>query len=612
MKTMKKSRFVKVLALMLVLTMLAGFSGCTGGGEEAPSEAGGRTVIYYAASYVTAQVQDAYKEMVKTYNETQGVIDGIYVQMRDNPGAIAGLESALRNNYQYDVVQLNDDEYKHLVQQNGKFFVTLDDYLTDEAKTAMDWSGIPQSLIDRFRMNTTPSEGGKFLAGTGASLLALPNGSNAQVLFYNKQILNKASINIISVPEGELEAYNTANGTSLAPHGYAEYKDAPFTDAKSSRNEKGEFIYKVFNECIPMNWDEQRLLARAFQQQYNYEYGHMSEWWFYMGFSVGGDCIGWDEATGNYKLTLGDKQPGYLALEDITVNGSSYAKGEVLHYEDKTYLNTHADALNALSGKVYPLPSMYDTVLEFTRLGVPADKQAESGLYGYGVAPSTTENRSQRFTSGTDCPFLIEEFRQTQSFHNVLGDALGMALPPQYREYTGGSTYTHNGKEYLKVIGESYDGEVYTGQLHTENGTPIVGECTTASEAAGLFLPANTKNKNYDEAFKFASWVAGPEGQKILAKGNMLIPNHTAYGLNEYAGSPDRLIPNMWAGAFVAQKADIGDYTYFTSLTWITEWSVTFNSDVRQGEMTLSDFLAQKQNAADTGLKGMRLRIKGR
>ena len=612
MKTMKKSRFVKVLALMLVLTMLAGFAGCTGGGEEAPSEAGGRTVIYYAASYVTAQVQDAYKEMVKTYNETQGVIDGIYVQMRDNPGAIAGLESALRNNYQYDVVQLNDDEYKHLVQQNGKFFVTLDDYLTDEAKTAMDWSGIPQSLIDRFRMNTTPSEGGKFLADTGASLLALPNGSNAQVLFYNKQILNKASINIISVPESELEAYNTANGTSLAPHGYAEYKDAPFTDAKSSRNEKGEFIYKVFNECIPMNWDEQRLLARAFQQQYNYEYGHMSEWWFYMGFSVGGDCIGWDEATGNYKLTLGDKQPGYLALEDITVNGSSYAKGEVLHYEDKTYLNTHADALNALSGKVYPLPSMYDTVLEFTRLGVPADKQAESGLYGYGVAPSTTENRSQRFTSGTDCPFLIEEFRQTQSFHNVLGDALGMALPPQYREYTGGSTYTHNGKEYLKVIGESYDGEVYTGQLHTENGTPIVGECTTASEAAGLFLPANTKNKNYDEAFKFASWVAGPEGQKILAKGNMLIPNHTAYGLNEYAGSPDRLIPNMWAGAFVAQKADIGDYTYFTSLTWITEWSVTFNSDVRQGEMTLSDFLAQKQNAADTGLKGMRLRIKGR
>lgn len=612
MKIMTKNRFMKVLAVVLVLALTAGFAGCTGGEEEVPTEADGRTVIYYAASYVTAQVQNAYKEMVKTYNETQGVIDGVYVQMRDNSGPIAGLESALRNNYQYDVVQLNDDEYKHLVLQNGKYFVTLDDYLTDETKAAMHWDDIPQSLIDRFRMNTTPSDNGKFLAGTGTSMLALPNGSNAQMLFYNKSILENAGVNIVSVPESELEAYNTANGASLVPHGYAEYKEAPFADAKSSRNENGEFVYKVFNECISMNWDEQRLLARAFQQQYNYAYGFMSEWWFYMGFSVGGDCVGWDEASGNYKLTLTDKQPGYLALTDITVNGTNYAKGEVLHYEDKTYLNTHADALSALSGKVYPMPSQYDAILEFTRMGVPADKQADTGINGYGIAPTTTTNRSQRFTSGTDCPFLIEEFHQAQSFYNVLGDALGMALPPQYREYTGGSTYTHDGKEYLKVIGETYDGEVYTGQLHMENGTPIVGECTTASEASGLFLPANTKNKNYDEAFKFISWVAGPEGQAILAKGNMRIPNHTSYGLNEYADSEDRLISNMWAGAYVAQKADIGDYTYFPSLTWITEWSVAFNSDVREGKMTLSKFIEQKQEAADTGLRGMRLRILGR
>ena len=62
----------------------------------------------------------------------------------------------------------------------------------------------------------------------------------------------------------------------------------------------------------------------------------------------------------------------------------------------------------------------------------------------------------------------------------------------------------------------------------------------------------------------------------------------------------------------MAQEADIGDYTYFTSLTWITEWSMAFNSDVRKGDMTLSEFIVQKQQAADTGLKGMRLRIMGR
>lgn len=603
--------FMKIIALAVSLVLVAGLFGCKTT-PDVPPEAGSRTVIYYAASYVTAEVQAAYKEMIKVYNETQGVIDGVYVQFRENAGAISGLESALRNNYQYDVIQLNDNEYKSLAIQGKNFFVSLDQYLTEEAKTAMGWNDIPANMIDRFRLDTTVSENGKFMAGTGASLLALPNGSDPQVLYYNKTILKNAGINIVSVPESELAAYNAANNATLVAHGYAEYKEAPFAGAISSKNEAGATVYKVFNECIGMNWEEQRCLARAFQKQYGYEYGFMSEWWFYMGFSVGGDCIGWDAASNNYKLTLGDKQPGYLALEDITVNGNTYKKGEVLHYEDKTFLNNNASELAALNGKIYKMPSTYDAILEFTRLGVPVNKQADAGVYGYGVAPSTTENRTTRFVSGTDCPFLIEDFRHIQSFKNSLGDALGMAVPAQYREYVGGSTYTSGNKEYLKVVGETYNGQVYTGELHMENGTPIVGEATTENQVAGLFLPANTKNKNYDAAFKFASWVAGPEGQKILAKSNKMVPNHTSYGLNEYAKSEDRLIPNMWAAAYMAQKADIGDYTYFPSLTWITEWSQAFNKDVREGKLTFSAFLVQYQDAANIGLRGMRLYIEGR
>ena len=606
MKTMRR-----IVTLLLALVMTAGLAAC-GGGMEKPKEAGDRTVVYFAASYVTAQVQDAYKELVETYNNGQGMTDGIYVQMRDNPGAISGLDSALRANYQYDVLQINDDEYKTLAMQGGNYFVELDKYLTDEAKTAMQWDQIPDSLVNRFRMNTKASEGGKFLAGEGASLLAIPAGNDPQVLYYNKGILNDCGINVISVPESELAAYNSANSATLQPHGYAEYKEAPYADAVSSKNEAGEFVYKVFNECIGMSWEEQRCLSRAFQKQYGYEYGFMSEWWFFMGFSVGGDCVGWDDAANQYKLTLMDKQSGYLALEDITVNGTQYKKGEVLTHEAKTFLNNNASELSNLEGKIYKMPSQYDAILEFTRLGVPTTKQAEEGIYGYGVAPSTTQNRTARFTSGTDCPFLIEYFSQAQSFQGILGDKLGMAVPAQYREYVGGSTYEKDGTEYLKVIGETYNGEVYTGELHTENGTAIVGEAATASEAAGFFLPANTKGKNYDAAFKFVTWAAGPEGQAILAKGNKLVPNQTAYGLGEYADSADRLLSGMWAGAYMAQEADIGDYTYFTSLTWITEWSMAFNSDVREGKMTLAEFIAKKQEAANTGLKGMRLRIMGR
>ena len=605
-----KKQIKKLLALLVVVAMMSGLAGCGGKGDSA--DAGDRTVIYYAASYVTAQVRDSYLKMVETYNNGQGKKDGVYVQMTENSGQISGLDSALRSNYMYDVLQLNDDEYKALSIQGSNYFVALDEYLTDEVKTAMQWEQIPTSLVNRFRLDTKADDKNIYQAGEGADLLAVPNGSNPQVLFYNKGILEQAGINIVSVPETELATYNSEKNASLKAHGYAEYKEAPYADAKSSKNEAGQFVYKVFNECIPMNWEELRCVARAMQKQYGYEYGYMSEWWFNYGWSVGGDCVGWNEAASEYELTLADKQANYLALADITVNGRDYKKGDILLYEDKTFLNSNASEKSALSGKIYAMPSQYDAILEFNRLGVPSNKDADTGVKGYGVAPSTTANRAARFTSGTDCPFLIEYFSNAQSYKGILGDKLGMTMPAQYREYVGGSTYTNGGNEYLKVIGETYDGAVYTGDLHMEGDVAIVGEAATASEASGFFVPANTKNKNYEAAFKFISWAAGPEGQAILAAGNAAVPNQTAYGLGEYASSEDRIVPNMWAGAYLAQKADIGDYTYFTSLTWITEWSETFNSDVREGKMTLTDFVKAKKNVADTGLKGMNIRINGR
>ena len=609
---MKRKR---ILALIMTGALLLGSTGCSGksGGEQQ----GDKTVIYYAASGVTSEVRDAYLKLVETYNETQGVEDNIYVQMNDSSGEIGGLDSALRSNYMYDVVQLNDDQFKPLAMQGQNYFVAMDDYLTDEAKEAMNWDQIPANLVNRFRMNQTQESDGMFLSGEGTDLLGIPNGSTPHVLYYNKGIMENSDINVISVSEDELEDYNSENGASLKPHGYAEYKEAPFADAVSGTNEAGDTVYKVFNDRIAMNWEELRCLSRYFQTSAGCEYGYMSEWWFNYGWSVGGDCVGWDESKGQYVLTLNDKQPNYLALSDITVNDRAYSAGDVLLYEDKAFLNQNASEKQALDGKIYELPSSYDAILEFNRLGVPSEQDAEAGIKGYGVAPATTENRATRFTSGTDCPLLVESLQYVSSYKSLLGDNLDMTMPAQYREYVGGSTYQKGGadgfeNEYLKVIGETYDGQVYTGDLHYEGDTPIVGRCTVASTATGFFIPANTKNKNYDAAFKFISWAAGEEGQAILASGNITVPNQTSLGLGECADSENRAVPNMWAASYLAQQADIGDYTYFTSETWITEWSVTFNNDVRRGNMTLTEFGEDKQSAADTSLKGMRIKILGR
>ena len=129
-----------------------------------------------------------------------------------------------------------------------------------------------------------------------------------------------------------------------------------------------------------------------------------------MGWSVGADCIGWNESKGNYEFTLTDKQSNYMAIDDIKVNGKDYKKGDVLKYEDKTHINNNASEKSALAGKIYELPSTYNTILEYTRLGVPANKEADPGLLGYGVSPNTVANRADRFLSGKDCPFYMEFF----------------------------------------------------------------------------------------------------------------------------------------------------------------------------------------------------------
>ena len=53
-----KKTFKRVLALMLVLVMTVGLFACKKP-NEIPPEAGDRTVIYYAAAFVDAQMQAA-------------------------------------------------------------------------------------------------------------------------------------------------------------------------------------------------------------------------------------------------------------------------------------------------------------------------------------------------------------------------------------------------------------------------------------------------------------------------------------------------------------------------------------------------------------------------
>lgn len=428
------------------------------------------TAISFYATYVNQYSSAAYTELVNTYNETQGVEDNVYVEMTPNAGSVGNLKSILTGvNSRYDVIMVQDDQFKGLAMESGRtgngVFVNLEDLLTEEAKEELDWEQIPESLLNIWRFNTEKASadsdiGAKYLAGQGADLLAMPFNTSVHMLFYNAKIFGEMGINMVSVAE---EDCGTGAYAKLMPHGYAEYAasyGAPFEGAKLSENELGESVYKVFNNRVPLSWEELRCLARAYQTHNNGGYGFMPEWWFSIGWSVGGDCIGWNAERKAYDFTIGDKDANYLALNDITVNGTQYEAGEVLDYEDMKYLHANNSAYQQLSADLYELPSMYDAFLEFNRLGIPEGKVAatdagpnnDQTVEGYGVAKPTTQERTKEFTSG-ESPMLIETSQDVNLFNGTaVAGNFNVAPCPQYREFEGSTTRTVNGKEYLTLI----------------------------------------------------------------------------------------------------------------------------------------------------------------
>ena len=79
-------------------------------------------------------------------------------------------------------------------------------------------------------------------------------------------------------------------------------------------------------------------------------YGYHTEWWFAYGWSVGGDCIQYIDATGTadaslydgagfYDFTLVDDTKNFIVADfytdGIDINGNHYGPGEIISYQDK-------------------------------------------------------------------------------------------------------------------------------------------------------------------------------------------------------------------------------------------------------------------------------------
>ena len=588
----------KILAMAIGACMCVGSAGMLAGcGDDTPEGFTGITFVYEADMYANP----TFYELVKTYNDTQGQIDKVKV----NPTQVSGVGTT-RTTYEgtceYNVAVTDETVFKDIAMDG--LFVNLNEYVKNDN---YDLSDFTTGALNSARLTIG---GEKYIAGEGQDLQALPFGCAPAVIYYNKNHFTSQKINIVSCAEENLKT----KYPNLQPHGYAEYAVKPFDTAVSSTNLAGETVYKVFNNKIPMNWEEKRYLSKMFTSSYNSDspsqYGYVSAWWFSYGWSVGGDVVGWDGE--KYNFTLMDKTDNYLAVKDVTVNGTEYHAGEIVSYEDKIKQND----IEALEG-LYAFPSQYDSQIEF--LCTSKSGPVEGDVQGYGVCPSDME-RIGNFTSGKVAMtnLFLDEFTR---FSRNMRTGFDVAPEQQYREYEGGSVY-YNGNnsfqnEYLKVIGKKYDGDSasetgkeYTGEIKTQDGTEIVGKRINSASYSYLVIPKNSDPQKFDASWKFISWACGAEGQKILAKTNCLAPVRKGVTLNDYPALSNDY--NFTAFAQAAVNGDIGDWAYFENGEWVNRWSGDYNDNVREGTMTVSEFLAANEKRASEDVAKTAIIINGR
>ncbi len=640
-----KKRFNAVLAAGLALTMACSLTACGGGntGEQlGEKDIGDRTQINFLCGN-NANSEDAWRELVQAYNDGVGYEkDNVFVNVtlgtNTSPNHFTKSTDAA-----YNVVMVTDSISNTFVNfayksdnrkaPNG-YMLDLDDYAAADA----DFKNctIPENVMDWWRLTRVADakKGAgqkKHLIGPGQNLLAVPVASNPHFNWYNESLFKAQGINIVSVPEEELDAYNTANSATLMPHGYVEYKTAPVSGMTSSKNLAGQTVYKVFNNCIGMNWEEQRNILKYFTKSYNdgsktdtaatTDFGFVSEYWFNYGWSVGGDVMGFNGT--DYDFTLLDTHPNYIVTADnTTINGNTYGAGEIVRYEDRVKA---IDNASTKPENIYAIESQYNAVKEYVSLQVATDavvdERDDVTYKGYGVADPDTGKASNWFNKGELAMTRgseLEEIKMGKAEFNI-------CVPETYREYEGGSVYyTSNDKsfanEHLMVIGEKYDlngdgtvgdDEVYTGEIKKVNDTPIIGNSTTASISQALAIPACSDPAKYQAAWNFISWVA-TEGQKYIAKSTAVpLAKDVAFGADYAKNESISKGKNLYAVAKMSMNAGRGDWGYFENGQWVTNWSNDFNDYVRKGKKTLSSFETDKKASAKDSLNDMFCVIKG-
>ena len=575
-----KNKFVKIASVVLSTAIVTSLSACGGGSGN-----GVKLDFVYGG---TTEYLIVMRKVLEAYNDGQGKTDKITVRMQ--PVSEAGLstqvDAALSDPNGADVVMLNDSFFKPSAR---KGLMDLKNLFSEDLLSDMYSTHLQRYYYNINTQTSNPSD----------PLLGLPLNNDSTVLYYNKTALEALNIKCISVSEDELDEFNNGgkdhNGKTKKDYGIPDSFKVP---AKGFYRENS-YVYgddyieynadelMIFNDRIATSWDEIEDVGQLSSKFYNTasttQYGYFTEWWFNYGWSVGGDCLVDMSGNGDFAYSHPDGNPNYIVTEGTYTGkytGTVYQEGETLDFKDvicddpsdvvgyetddtATGIGTYfywtvngerseviADVTTAKNaGTLSELPSINYALTRYCEISS-----------GNKIMPkaSTVSNSGGTIKYFTNklLAFCIE---YSSNFKQIDRDAKfewGIAPLPVYKEYVSADS------DELKVAGKQ------------------------SNHSLGYCVSINANTKLQDQAVTFINWLVD-EGQKILAENSFMTSR---------ISQKDLLVEKFQYGNEYAYIQSLnyslaGDWWYMPDRGWIDVWASPLNNSVRNGAMSVEEFL---------------------
>lgn len=617
-------RLSKILcALFAAVIGLTVPTGCTNAGAD--------EVKFWI--YGTDSQLEMYYQLTQEFNNTYGKEHNIKAKATEvlAAGYMGTVTSLMGASNAPDVVLAADAEYKKWVI--GNYVADISDIET--IHTDISLGDIMPTTINRLRYNVATNT-----SNPDDPLYALPLDPCPTALYYNKALMEKAGIIVISVDEDKLTAWNNneiadnygkkksdyakLSGVTVPAKGYYRSKNPYYFDELSTGWKKpdvagGEVM--VFNNRIAMNWDEVEDLGMYFSPSYNpgkngrsewgTTYGYFTETWFSYGWSVGGDCMNDLTGNGDWSFSLLDPNPNYIVKEGKTFTGRTgvvYNGGETIEFYDKMEAGENEVLIPDVGGDyVRAEGATVDSnglATNGTRSGIWSKIKAEIEKGDDSVLSELPSTRTafKRYLK-------LSCGRDTNNANNLVEDSYGLGISPNPASLTDINPIFKQfySGDILCFVGESpsmYEINVYADSYgcvwdvaplvkykeYTDPSNPdcdtVKVEGVTAGHSRNISMGVNPRSSLVDSAKAFVKWMAGLDGQRAKAKLGFFPAQESLIGEIDFSGKYAPVNVKAFSEALKDQRP--GDWWYMPDTVWVEQWCIDLNSNVRNGKKSFA------------------------